>query len=127
MRKSVLVDTNVLLDAAMRERPDHAYALMLFDEAVYEGLDLRVCVSSYKDVYYVLTKYASEPEARAYVADLLRVTTPSPVDSACLEIAVTSNEPDFEDAVVRACAERDGSTPSSRGTRARSATAACGA
>ena len=106
MPKSVLIDTNILLDAAMSERPDHGYAIMLFDEAVYSGLAIYVSATSYKDVYYVLSKYASEPDSRSYIANLLKITKPIAVDAACMQIAITSNEPDFEDGIVRACAER---------------------
>ena len=107
MPKTILADTNILLDAAMAERPNHVHALLLFDEAVYEGLEIRAASTSYKDVYYVLSKYSNEDAARKYISALMQITTPTSVDEACLNIAAKSNEPDFEDGIIRACAERD--------------------
>ena len=104
MRRRVLLDTNILLDMAMHERPEHAAALMLLDEMLYAELELVVCATSLKDVYYVLSKYAGEADARRFVGYVLDVAS---VDEAVCRQAQRSDEPDFEDGLVRACAEAE--------------------
>ena len=106
MNNKVLFDTNILLDAMMEERPEWAYAVMLHDEIAYGRLEGCVAATSLKDVYYVLTKYAGEKAAREYVDAALDAFTLLEVDEATCRIASRSNEPDFEDGLVRACAER---------------------
>ena len=104
-RNRLLVDTNILLDAAMTERPEHAYALLLLEEASYNEADLFIAGTSLKDAYYVLSKYANAQSARAYVRAALDLLNPVAVDTNLLTLAVYSDEPDFEDAIVRQAAE----------------------
>ena len=104
MRRIVL-DTNAILDAAMAERPDHAAALLLLDDVGFGGTEAFTPASSLKDVYYILTKYFGEANARAYVAAMLEAFHIEAVDAALCRCAILSDEPDFEDGIVRACAE----------------------
>lgn len=100
-----LLDTNILLDAAMPERPAHVAALLLLDEVAYGQLDGYVSALSLKDVYYVLAKYSTEPEARAYIKAAMDAFHIVSVDEAVCRISAESDEPDFEDGLIRACAE----------------------
>ena len=104
MRKA-LFDTNILLDAAMVERPDHAAALLLLDEMAFGKLDGCIAATSLKDTYFVLTKYFGERNARSYVEATMEAFGLVGVDEAICRHAVASDEPDFEDGIVRACAE----------------------
>lgn len=105
MSRKILVDTNILLDAAMDERLGWASAVLLMDEIAYEDVEAYVSPVSLKDVYYILTKYSDEASARGYIAAVLDLFTVTPVDSATCLMAVRSDEPDFEDGLIRACAE----------------------
>ncbi|WP_165046264.1 PIN domain-containing protein [Adlercreutzia sp. ZJ138] len=105
MSRKLLVDTNILLDAAMGERPGWAAATMLIDEITYEDVHGYVCAGSLKDVYYVLTKYADEKAAREFIVALMDLFEVVAIDYALCHIAATSDEPDFEDGLIRACAE----------------------
>lgn len=105
MSKKLLVDTNILLDAAMSERPGWAPAVILMDEFACEAAQGYVSALSLKDVYYVLTKYAGEQEARQFVIAVMDLLEVVAVDSALCRLASLSDEPDFEDGLVRACAE----------------------
>ena len=57
------------------------------------------------DVYYVAAKLRGEPWARDAVSKLMGLLVVAPVDAEVLDEAIRSNEPDFEDGIVRACAE----------------------
>ncbi len=108
MSRKALIDTNILLDACMSERPDWAYAVMLLDEIAYGKLDGFIVSTSLKDAYYVLTKYADESTAREFVLAALDAFEVVGVDAALCRLAACSDEPDFEDAIVRMCAEASG-------------------
>ena len=108
MNRKALIDTNVLLDACMRERPGWPWAVMLLDEVAYGRLDGCIAATSLKDAYYILGKYAGEPAAREFVLAALDAFEVIGVDASLCRMAVSSDEPDFEDGVIRACAERAG-------------------
>ncbi len=105
MRNKILVDTNVLLDACMNERPNWEYANILLDEIAYGNVEAFIAATSLKDVYYVLSKYAGESAASSFVRAAPDAFTILAIDSAICRIAASSNEPDFEDGLIRACAE----------------------
>lgn len=108
MNRKALLDTNILLDAAMGERQDWAFAVMLLDEIAYGRLDGCIAATSLKDAYFVLCKYADEATAREFVEAALDLFGVISVDDAVCRMAAQSDEPDFEDGIIRACAEREG-------------------
>ena len=70
-----------------------------------------VPASSYKDVYYILRRsLGSEPDARELLRGLIECVPITPVDLRGSDLAssIVSGEPDFEDALVRRLAEREG-------------------
>ena len=105
MPRSVLVDTNVLIDAAVPGRTSHAAAIMLEHEVAYGKLEAFVAATSLKDVYYLIRRETDEAFAREYVQCLMRLYATAAVDAAICEQAAFSDEPDFEDGIIRACAE----------------------
>lgn len=108
MNNRVLLDTNVILDAAMSERPGWSEATLLLDEIAYGATTGLVVATSLKDIYYVLTKYAGESAARAFAISAIDALEVVAVDESICRSAARSNEPDFEDGIVRACAESAG-------------------
>lgn len=107
MRRKILVDTNILLDAAMVERPESIFASMLLEEVAYKEVQAFTPASSLKDVYYVLTHYWDEPSAREYISALMDLFQLVAVDEAVCRQAARSDEPDYEDGVVRVCADNE--------------------
>ena len=105
MTRKLFLDTNILLDAAMGERPGWAAATLLVDEVSFAHAQGFVASTSLKDVYYVLSKYAGESAARRFVLALLDLFEIVAVDGPLCRLAAGSNEPDFEDGILRACAE----------------------
>lgn len=101
----VLLDTNILLDAALPNRPNRRAAFLLLEKVIYQNIRGYLCATSLKDFYYVLTKASTEQDARKYLAALLDFFEIVPIDMSLCKIALASNEPDFEDGLVRAAAE----------------------
>lgn len=108
--RRVLLDTNVLLDYLDARRDEHATARELMHALLSAGAAPVAPASSYKDVYYVLRRsLKSEPAARELVRGLVECVPVTPISlrGSDLAPAIVSDEPDFEDALVRRLAERN--------------------
>ena len=103
----LLVDTNIILDYCDFNRKEHADAVRLVEYAAGGAAELLVLVSSLKDVYYVLRRlYADEATAREAIRLISRdAFTPVDLVVAYSAASLESNEPDYEDGLVRAAAE----------------------
>lgn len=104
----LMVDTNVLLDLLSKDRALHGQAQALFMEAIgHNDNELFTLASSLKDVYYLIRRhYGSEAEARCAVSKLVEVVSLLSCDGELVQLALDSDEPDFEDGLVRRAAER---------------------
>ncbi|MBS6249058.1 MAG: PIN domain-containing protein [Eggerthella sp.] len=99
------MDTNIFLDVAIDAREEHVPGLLLWDEFLYGEIEGYVAATSLKDVYYILGKYEGESRSRDFIEAILKIFQVVPVDALVCKTAIRSNEPDFEDGIVRECAE----------------------
>lgn len=108
--RRVLLDTNVLLDYLDARRAEHDVARRLVHAALAADGVLVAPASSYKDAYYILRcSLGSEAAARELLRGLIECVPITPIDLRGSDLApsVVSDEPDFEDALVRRLAERE--------------------
>lgn len=123
---TLLIDTNIWIDAFDGDRKQHMRAHVLLDTAFERGVTLAFAVSSLKDVYYALSSTLkrqnrtvngalSEEDARsaeayawACVQNMQEIATPVAVDVSDVWLAgkFRSQMHDFEDALVAAAALR---------------------
>ena len=101
----VLFDTNILLDAVCRERPESEEACRVLRRCIGEGDLGMTAASSLKDAYYVLGRQYGERNARKALEWLMGLLVIAPMGAEECELSIHSNEPDFEDGLIRACAE----------------------
>lgn len=102
----IFLDTNYLLDLTVQARPEHEVASMLFKSCAEQDIDMLMLSSSLKDVYYLLRRhYGTEATAREVISNLRKVLTPVALTLEIIDIALASDEPDYEDGLVRAAAE----------------------
>lgn len=101
----VLIDTNILMNSLSPTRPEHQEAREVIDYCSGWGDFGMVCGLSLKDVYYLSTKLYGEQKARDIVRKLMDLLVIAPVDGEVCDMALSSDEPDFEDGIIRACAE----------------------
>lgn len=108
--RRALLDTNIVLDYLSASRPEHAAAVDLLEALLTtEGYAPVVSASSLKDAYYILCrKYRAEPIVRDRLHDFLEVVELEEVTRVVIEAAFSSDEPDFEDGIIRATAELGG-------------------
>lgn len=102
----VMLDTNILLDYILPDRPESEYARLLMKDIAQQKHRGFVSASSLKDFYYLTVKSIGEQAARDWVCIFMRLCDIEELDVEVCAIAVESDEPDFEDGCIRATAER---------------------
>ena len=102
---TVLVDTSILIDAAVPGRPQHDAAIMLENEVAHCECTAFIAATSLKDAYFLIKSASDAAFAREYIQCLMRLYKLAPVDALVCQEAAASDEPDFEDGIIRACAE----------------------
>lgn len=103
--RRLLLDTNILFDLLDKARPQSEEAVKVVRRCNGGG-DMGVVSSqSLKDVYYSLCKRTSESYARRQIGTLMDLLVIAPVSAEECEAAMRSDEPDFEDGLIRAVAE----------------------
>lgn len=110
-KKRIFCDTNILLDILDPERAFHADAVaLLWYCADNSGqMEAIASITSFKDAYYILSRlYKDADQARESIAGIMGSFI-QPVDmlAAYGAEAISPGEPDFEDGLIRACAERE--------------------
>ncbi|MGA3065989.1 MAG: PIN domain-containing protein [Tepidisphaeraceae bacterium] len=108
MSDIVLVDTNVLLDVLLARRPFVEPAQRLWSLAERRQIKGAVSAISFLNVYYVVRRLASRPQADRAVRGMRAIFQVIAVDREILDQAIDTRFPDFEDAVQNACALRAG-------------------
>lgn len=123
---TLLIDTNIWIDAFDGDRKQHMRAHVLLDTAFERGVTLAFAVSSLKDVYYALSSAlkrqsravngalseegarSAEAYAWACVQNMQEIATPVAVDVSDVWLAGKFRKQmhDFEDALVAAAASR---------------------
>lgn len=101
----IVADTNFLLDIMVDGRPDSASALGVFDVMFSDKVAIAICAGSLKDAYYIARRDLDDSARRAWLKLFLDSFDVFPVDSLLCRTALQSDEPDFEDGLIRACAE----------------------
>ncbi|WEV66576.1 PIN domain-containing protein [Bifidobacterium sp. ESL0764] len=102
-----MVDTNILVDYIVPDRPEHVYDEQLLAHLV-DGKDTGYVTSgSLKDCYYICRKYIGEPACRALIRAFLIIFDVPPTGMAECRESAYSTEPDFEDGLIRAVAEHN--------------------
>ena len=105
-----MLDTNIILDYLCANRPEHRSAVDAL-EAIYEepGCMPMVLLATLKDAYCIMNRvYHNEPVVRQRLQDFAEVVELAELTTPIVRAAFASDEPDFEDAIVRVSAERMG-------------------
>lgn len=103
----VVLDTNIVLDYLSATRPSHLDAVNLL-ECILSSEDVAAVIpaGSIKDAYYILCRhYRDEKIVRTRLDEFRRLVEVAELTIPVLDAAFSSDEPDLEDAIVRATAE----------------------
>ena len=101
----ILLDTNVILDFAMKRGEHYAPARRIMKEIAEGRLIAHVSASQITDIYYFLEKKFDHKEAIRVLVILLESIRIIRVDEDTIHAAIKSEMDDFEDAVQAAAAQ----------------------
>ncbi len=104
----ILLDTNVILDVALKREPFYQAAAAVFKASDSNDWRLFITASIATDLYYVLRKEKGRDIAWQFIVQLLECVDVCLVNKPILEKALTSGFADFEDAVQNAAADHEG-------------------
>ena len=95
----ILIDTDVILDLALDRQP-HSEAAARIIDSVQQGVTTGLIAwHTVSHLYYILSSFSNRRQALAFVRDLAAILEVAPADSAALDVALTLEMPDFEDAM----------------------------
>lgn len=100
----VFVDTDVCLDLLSGRKPFNKSAEILFSLADLGKLKIYVSSLSFANIDYVLRSQYSTTHARQIIAKFKTLVNVLPVDSKTIDLAISSNFNDLEDAIQYYCA-----------------------
>jgi predicted nucleic acid-binding protein len=97
--KKVFVDTDIALDLLLERNPHHASAEILFSRA--ERGELKIFMSSiaFCNISYFISKNFSNADARIILQKFRLLINTLPVDEHIIDIALSSDFHDYEDAI----------------------------
>lgn len=103
---SLLFDTNTLIYWVYPDSPYHEEMLCLVDEACVNQSTICALSSSLNEVYYILNRhYMSGTEARESLRDIVETFDLIDLTGLFVHEAIESDEPDYEDGLIREAAE----------------------
>ena len=106
----ILVDTNIILDVALKRQPFVEQSSLLFLTALEKGVSLYVTATTITDLYYIIRKAKGHSVALMFIGNLLNFTEVAGVNRDVIVEALESRIADFEDA-VQISAARNSSIP----------------
>lgn len=105
--RSVLLDTDVILDLFIRREPHHGMALRLFSHLRRSKAK---CVTSpvvVANLYYLLAKLRNKAYALERIRRLRRLVGVAAIDETAVDAALAAPGKDFEDSLQYQCALRN--------------------
>jgi predicted nucleic acid-binding protein len=100
----VLLDTNVLLDAALERHPFFLQSDEILLQAETEAFEAFISASTFSDLYYIIRKQKGHTPAFEFVHRAAQIYQIATVDTEVISLALRLEFSDFEDAIQCATA-----------------------
>ena len=97
--KTVLCDINFILDIFLKREPFYYSAAMLFKMIEDKKIKGYLCALSFPTLFYLLSKELSKGKAIKILEKIRIVFGIAPVDEKVIDLSLTADFKDFEDAV----------------------------
>ncbi len=97
--KTVLIDTNIVLDIALKRKLFVEKASELLKILEHKKISTCVSATSVTDIYYILRKSKSHKEVIDFLKNFFNYINIAGVDKIIVINALNSNIKDFEDAI----------------------------
>lgn len=97
--EKVFVDTDIILDLLSNREPFYIFSAGLFSAADKGEIKIYVSSLSFSNLNYILSKQYSADQARKKLLKFKTLVSVLPVSDKTVELALTSDFKDFEDAM----------------------------
>ena len=104
----VLLDTNVLMDVLLERELFVNESVQVFDQVVRGAVTGLICATTVTTIFYLTSREVGGEEVMRHIQKLMNLYEIAPVTRSVLDAAITSNSPDFEDAVLAEAAHQAG-------------------
>ncbi len=95
----IFVDTDICLDLLSGRKPFNAIAQKLFTLADLGKIKIYVSSLSFSNIDYILKSNFKQRDTRKILARFKTLVTVLPVDDKIIELSISSDFQDFEDAI----------------------------
>ena len=106
----VLIDTNIILDLLLERPAFFAQARQISDLIEAGNCRAQICATTVTTIDYLARKQLGSKASKTVIAGLLDLYDIAPVTRATLQMALSSDMPDFEDAVLAYAAHQAGAS-----------------
>ena len=106
--KKILLDTNILLDIALKREPHFADSAALFKKLDEKKILAYITATTITDIYYISKKAKDHSTAIQFISNLLQIVDILGVNKEVVLLSLQSDLPDFEDAIQINSAELNG-------------------
>jgi predicted nucleic acid-binding protein len=103
--KRLLLDTNIILDIALKREPHFEFSSKIFDLIDQKRIIAYITASTVTDIYYISGKEKGKEIAINFISNLIEIVDVIGVDKGIIVNALKSTLKDFEDAVQASAAE----------------------
>lgn len=107
---TLFVDADIILDLLSGREPHYQSAAALFSLADEGSIKLAVSSLSFSNVHYILTRHYNSDQARKKLLQFKTLVSILAVNEKIIELALTSEFKDFEDAIQYFTATENGIT-----------------
>ncbi|MDO9634061.1 MAG: PIN domain-containing protein [Paludibacter sp.] len=97
--KNLLIDTNIIVDLLAKRKNFYQEAQELFTLADEKAIKLYISSLTFANTHYLLSKELNSNEARKVLIKFKLLVSILPLDDKILELALSSDFNDFEDAI----------------------------
>lgn len=103
--RRILLDTNIILDIALKREPHFEHSAKLFELIDNKRFIGYITATTVTDIYYIARKEKGKDIALEFVSNLIEVVDVLGIDKNTIIKALISKLKDFEDAVQVSAAE----------------------
>ncbi|MFA5405453.1 MAG: PIN domain-containing protein [Ignavibacteria bacterium] len=104
----IFVDTDVILDLFIDRKPFSLYSEQLFGLADKKYIIIYISSLSFSNIFYIIRKFESSKKAYEILRKLKTIVSVLSVDEKIIDLALTSEFNDFEDAIQYFAAKENG-------------------
>ena len=97
--KKIFVDTDIILDLLGNREPFYIHSANLFSAADRKEISIYVSALSFANLNYILSRQYSAVQARKKLMIFKTLVTVLSITDKVIELALTSDFKDFEDAI----------------------------